>query len=448
MVDVETAYQDALDYLFKFVDYSLTRNLKFSEEAFNLERMRTLAEFFGSPQFEFPVVHIAGTKGKGSTGAMIAAALQFSGYKVGFYSSPHLEDFNERIQINRQPISHARLVELVERIKPAAEANPHVSTFDLVTAACFLYFADEKVDIAVIEVGLGGRLDSTNVVSPLVSVITSLSMDHMKVLGDTLEKISFEKAGIIKPGRPVVASPQKPAALDVIKKIAAERGSPLTISSEKYPSEPLQHSLDKQNFRMQTAEGVWEEFSIPLLGRHQIENAVTAYAALQVIKSEGFNLTEEAIMSGFAQVEWPGRFEVISRQPLIILDSAHNRDSAIKLAQAIREYLQGRKIVYVFGASEDKDVTGMFAELLPGAEALIVTQSIHPRSYPADKLAELAQEYNCRKEVVVPLEAALARALQMIDGESAIVVTGSIFVAAGGRIFFPDLIRNFQRRLA
>ena len=442
MVDVETAYQATLDFLYQFVDHSLTRNLTFSEEAFNLNRMRNLVKALGSPEEKFPAVHIAGTKGKGSTGAMIEAALRAAGYKVGFYTSPHLIDFNERIQINRQPISHKQLVDLVELIRGVIAIHADISTFDLTTALAFLHFARQEVDIAVLEVGLGGRLDSTNVISPLVSVITSLSMDHMKVLGDTLAKISFEKAGIIKAGKPVVVSPQKAEALEVIRKVAAERGADLTVSAEVYPSRLIEHNLEKQKFSIRTASGVEEEFTIPLLGRHQIENAVTAYASLQVLNENGFAISTDAIRTGFAAVDWPGRFEVLSNKPMVIIDSAHNRDLAIKLAQAIRDYLGDRKIVLVFGASEDKDVAGMFAELLPLTQAVVFTQSIHPRSFQADGLLEIANQYSGNVSAIVPLEDALARGLEMLDEQSALIVTGSIFVAAGAEIFLPELIRN------
>ena len=204
MDDIELAYNQALDYLYSFVDYSLTRNLTYSPEKFDLGRMVELMKNLGDPQRAYPVIHIAGTKGKGSTAALIASALQAAGYKVGFYTSPHLQDFTERIQVNQTPVSHATLTALVEEIKPQVAKTERLTTFELTTALAFLYFQRCKVDIAVVEVGLGGRLDATNIVTPLVSVITSLSMDHMAVLGDTLPKIAAEKAGIIKPGRPVV----------------------------------------------------------------------------------------------------------------------------------------------------------------------------------------------------------------------------------------------------
>ena len=250
MDPIEAAYQSTLDYLYSFVDYSLTRSLRYSPEKFDLGRMVELMDALGTPQNQYPVVHVAGTKGKGSTSAMIAGVLQTAGFKVGLYTSPHLIDYTERIQINRQPVSHQRLVELVEQLKPEVLKIEQLTTFELTTAAAFLYFAQEKVDIAVVEVGLGGRLDATNVVDPLVSVITSLSMDHMNVLGDTLEKIAAEKGGIIKPGKPVVVSAQKPEAEAVLRKIAKERRSPILFSNEEYDIVVKTHSLDGQEIEL------------------------------------------------------------------------------------------------------------------------------------------------------------------------------------------------------
>ncbi len=212
MTDIDEAYQKALDYLYSYVDYSLTRNLRYSPDKFNLGRMVELMDRLGNPHSQYPVIHIAGTKGKGSISALIASSLQAAGYKTGLYTSPHLQDYTERIQVNRQQIPQEELVTLLEEIKPHAEQIERITTFELTTALGFLYFARQKVNAAVIEVGLGGRLDATNIVNPLVSIISSLSLDHMAVLGDTLALIAGEKAGIIKPGRPVVLAPQREEA--------------------------------------------------------------------------------------------------------------------------------------------------------------------------------------------------------------------------------------------
>ena len=449
MENVEAAYQSTLDYLYSFVDYSLTRSLRYSPEKFDLGRMAALAAALGSPHRQYPVVHVAGTKGKGSTSAMIASVLQTAGYKVGLYTSPHLVDYTERIQVNRQPVSHERLVELVERLKPEIAKIEQLTTFELTTATAFLYFAEEKVDIAVIEVGLGGRLDATNIVDPLVSVITSLSMDHMNVLGDTLEKIAVEKGGIIKPGRPVVVAHQKPEAAAVLKKIAKERRAPILFTDDAYFASLTQHSLAGQEFTIRPAAGTngnsrATSFSLPLLGAHQVQNALTAYAALKVLHKTGIKISSASIKQGFASVSWPGRFEILQNDPLVVIDSAHNLDSAEKLAQTIRDYLPGRTVGLVFGASEDKDVTGMLGALSPVIESIMITQSVHPRSYDAVQLGEAAQKFGLPVAVDPQLESALEQVYANLKPDGALVITGSIFIAAGARQYWFEKKINLK----
>ena len=321
----------------------------------------------------------------------------------------------------------------------------------------FYISAAIKVDVAVIEVGLGGRLDSTNVVDPLVSVIASLSYDHMDVLGDTLAKIAGEKAGIIKPHRPVVLSPQKAEARKVIETVAAERESKLVEVGKDYLFSPWQHSLDNQSFLVWRAEDQdkanefvesdgksadWQpvKLTIPLLGYHQVENAATAYAALQVAREEGLPVSEADIARGFASVFWPGRFEILRRTPPLVIDSAHNRDSALRLRLALEDYLPGEPVILVFGASEDKDVEGMFAELLPRVKCVIGTQSVHPRAMDAGKIVDLAHKFGRKARAVVPIEDALNVALDMAGHEATIVVAGSLFVAAAAReIWYTQL---------
>ncbi len=447
MDPIEAAYQSTLDYLYSFVDYSLTRSLRYSPEKFNLGRMRRLVEMLGSPHTQYPVVHVAGTKGKGSTSALIAGVLQEAGYKVGFYTSPHMIDFTERIQVNRVPVTHGELVTLVEDLKPAVAQIEELTTFELTTAAGFLHFARQKVDIAVIEVGLGGRLDATNVVDPLISVITSLSMDHMNVLGDTLAKIAAEKAGIIKPGRPVVVSPQKPVAIEVVEQIAAERKSPLTRVDDNYGYVPIRISLKEQVFEIHRKKGgivlpVGIEFSLPLLGAHQAQNALTAFAVLEKLQRMGWKIELENIQHGFAQVKWPGRFEILQHDPLVIIDSAHNLDSAEKLAQTVRDYLPGKPLTLIFGASEDKDVTGMFKVLAPVSQKIIVTQSVHPRSFDSAQLGEVAKSFSPDVTVEPKLEGALKKALKETPPDGVVLVTGSIFVAAGIREFMTEKVAH------
>ena len=317
-MDTDLAYQEALDYLYTFVDYSLTRAFRYSPDKFDLKRMVEFTDFLGRPQEAYPIIHVAGTKGKGSVSALCASALGAAGYRVGLYTSPHLQDFAERIQIDGQPIPHADLVELVAEIKPYLEAGTKLTTFEIVTALGFLYFARNGATAVVAEVGLGGRLDATNIVMPKVSVITSLSFDHSEFLGDTLAKIAAEKAGIIKPGVPLVVAPQKDEARIVIERIAEERPAPLVQVGRDWLYAPSSRSLNNQSFLVWSVseqplvdtyiesggEQEWEptRLTIPLLGYHQVENAATAYTALQVARKSGLEVSETAIRKGFADV--------------------------------------------------------------------------------------------------------------------------------------------------
>lgn len=443
MKEETTAYQAALDYLYSFVDYSLTRNFRNAPEKFDLGRMFAFLNLLGNPHQRYPVIHVAGTKGKGSTARLMASVLQEAGYQTGLYTSPHLQEYTERIQVNSDPIDMGTLAELVEYLKPYVEQVERLTTFEITTAAAFVYFARQQVDVAVIEVGLGGRLDATNVVTPLVSVITSLSMDHMNVLGDTLGKIALEKAGIIKPGRPVVSSVQQAEAQKVVEMAAAERGSPLAAVGQDFLYTPTSHSLAGQDFQVWKAGGQPEMLHIPLLGLHQVENAATAYAALCVAREQGLDrINNAAIRTGFAKALWPGRFEILHLDPPVIVDSAHNRDSARRLAETLEDYLPGRPVTLIFGASDDKDVEGIFAELLPRASRVIATQSIHPRAMEASRLAALAGHHQIPAEAVVPIEHAVDLALQRAGRSGVVLATGSIFIAAAVREIWRKLVES------
>jgi dihydrofolate synthase/folylpolyglutamate synthase len=434
MSDIETRYNKALDYLYSFVDYSLKHSSELAKAEFNLDRMFALMQELGEPQARYPIIHVAGTKGKGSVSALCAAALQAAGYKVGLYTSPHLLDYVERIQINGEPISHEQMIELVEQIKPAVAKIPKLTTFEITTALGFLAFAKNNVTAAVIEVGLGGRLDATNIVTPKVSVITSLSYDHMAVLGDTLAKIAGEKAGIIKPRVPVVSAPQTDEALEVLERIAIERNCPFILVGKDIKYERVESSLDAQTLRLSPiyfplSTRLQElDLTIPLLGTHQIQNAATAYAAL---KSSGLEISDDAIQQGFSQVKWRARFEVVRRDPPVIFDSAHNQDSFAKLRETLDEHFPDKKAYLIFGASEDKNIPGMFAEMKPKIKRLIVTRADHPRALELEKIIELADQAGLESEAVSPVESAFRHALELSAKDGSIVLSaGSMFVTA------------------
>ncbi len=428
MSDIDIQYNKALDYLYSFVDYSLKHSSELAKAEFNLDRMFALMDQLGNPQARYPIIHVAGTKGKGSVSALCASALQAAGYRVGLYTSPHLLDYVERIQVDGEPISHEQMAELVEEIKPAVAKTSKLTTFEITTALGFLAFAKQNVNAAVIEVGLGGRLDATNIVTPAVSVITSLSYDHMAVLGDTLAKIAGEKAGIIKPGIPVVSSPQKEEALEVLERIANENDSRFLLMGRDVKFERLNSSLDGQSLRLTDLGPSTLDLQLPLLGEYQVQNAATACTAL---KTSGIEIPDSAIQRGFSQVKWHARFEVVRREPPVIFDSAHNQDSFAKLRQALDEYFPGRQVYLIFGASEDKNIPGMFAEMKPRIRKLIATRADHPRALPPEEIIRLADQAGLQSEVVIPVEAAFRHALELSEKDGSIVLSaGSMFVTA------------------
>ncbi|HLC06244.1 MAG TPA: folylpolyglutamate synthase/dihydrofolate synthase family protein [Anaerolineales bacterium] len=442
---VDESFQESLDYLYSFIDYSVERSYRYSPDVFDLARVRELLRSVGDPQHAFHTFHVAGTKGKGSVSALLASSLRAAGYRTGLYTSPHLLRFAERIQVDGQEIPEGSIVELVGNLRPKVAAVPGLTTYEIVTALGFMHFHREQVDCAVVEVGLGGRLDATNVLQPNVSVITSLSYDHMHLLGDTLSEIAREKAGIIKPDVPVVLAPQQREAELVVESVAREMGSPLVRVGRDWLFAPGSRGLSGQSLSVWSAaeqplmdayvqsagdeEWAPPRFEIPLLGYHQVVNAATAYAALQVGNDHGLRVSANSIRQGFRSVTWPGRFQILSRSPTVVVDSAHNRDSALKLRIALDDYFPGRPVTLVFGASGDKDIPGMLDELAPRISRLIVTQAVHPRAADPDETAELGRGHGLRVEVAVPVAEALERALARPRPDEVILAAGSLFVA-------------------
>ncbi|HSB89181.1 MAG TPA: folylpolyglutamate synthase/dihydrofolate synthase family protein [Anaerolineales bacterium] len=438
-------YPEALDYLYSFVDYSLQRSYRYSADVFDLGRMRDLLARLGDPQDRFASVHVAGTKGKGSVSALVASALQASGRKTGLYTSPHLLRFTERVRVDGAEIPDEDVGRIVGEMRPHVAAVAGLTTFEIVTAMAFVHFAEQGLDAAVVEVGLGGRLDATNVIQPRVSVITSLSYDHMHLLGNTLSQIAAEKAGIVKPGVPVILAPQQREAELVVIEAAARQRAPVVLVGKDWLFAPGGHDLDGQSLYIwppdeqplmdafvESAGGEeWAppRYEIPLLGYHQVVNAAVAYATLRTLRGHGIDVPEDAIHTGFRQVSWPGRFQILSRSPVVVVDSAHNRDSALKLRIALDDYFPGQPVTLIFGASSDKDIPGMMDELLPRVSRLIVTQAVHPRATETQELASMAHGRGVRVESLSPVEAALRHAIERARPGEVIVSAGSLFVA-------------------
>jgi dihydrofolate synthase/folylpolyglutamate synthase len=423
-------YRQTLWYLYSFTDYEQKGMAAYAPENYNLARMRKLLSLIDDPHLAFRSIHVAGTKGKGSTAAMIESVLRTAGYRTGLYTSPHMHTFRERVQISGKMIPEADLIRMVDKIGSLAEQVEGITTFEVMTALTFRYFADHGVEWAVVEVGLGGRLDATNVVIPEVAVITSLSLDHTAILGDTLAKIAAEKAGIIKPGRPVVCAPQKEEALAVVEATAERLGAPLTLVGRDWLWQAGEANDEGQTFAIQEKDGQPVKLSIPLLGSHQLENATTAAAALSLLADAGMIIDNETLQEGFKRVSWPGRIEILGRKPLVIADSAHNGDSARKLISTLTEHCTWDRMIVIIGVSTDHATPELFSALLSGADLGIATQSRHPRAADPAWLQERAAEVGYHMECVDSVPGALETALAEAQPGDLICGTGSVFVAA------------------
>ncbi|MFN3704661.1 MAG: bifunctional folylpolyglutamate synthase/dihydrofolate synthase [Thermoflexales bacterium] len=441
-------YRETLAYLYSLTNYERVPLSTQAYETIKIDRMHYLLDALGNPHKQYHIIHVAGTKGKGSTCAMLASCLQRIAPKVGLYTSPHLSSFRERIQINCEPISKEEVCELAAEVRSVAQRLPDITTFEATTAMAFLHFARREVDWAVVEVGLGGRLDATNVVLPKVSVITSISFDHQHILGSTLHDIALEKAGIIKPGVPVVSQAQLPEAMAAIEQVARDQQASLTVIGRHWRWFPGSVSLIKQSFEVKKVAQVRTEahpflndlegwYEIPCLGRHQVENATTAIAVLDILRKDiyemyGRQLALRLVRDGLWAVRWPGRFEILRPEPPVVLDGAHNLDSARKLVATLVEVFGSRRWTFVFGTLRDKDAAGMIAELSPRAGRWIMSQlANNPRAIPAHELLQLAQSRGVPAESVPDLEEAMRLAL---NSSSPVCVFGSVAFVGEARL--------------
>ena len=354
-----------------------------------LTRVRELLHRLGDPQDGLQFVHIAGTNGKGSTAAMLASILRAAGYTTGLFTSPYLERFAERMQVNGVPVPDAEFAAVCEALQPCIAAMDDPPTeFELVTAAAMLWFRRRGCDVVVLEVGLGGRLDATNVIAaPACAVITNIGLDHTEILGDTLEQIAREKAGILKPGTRAVSYPQTPEVRAVLHEICAQRGIPLT-EADAAAIAPLTDGVDGQTFTYRGAE-----YTLPLLGAHQLRNAAVALTTVDILRQRGWRISEGAVRRGLASVTWPGRFQVVRRRPAVILDGGHSPQCMESLAAAIREYLPGQPVTVLTGVLADKDFGQMYDALAPLAARFITVTPPNPRALDAGELAAFLRRY-------------------------------------------------------
>jgi dihydrofolate synthase/folylpolyglutamate synthase len=424
------SYAKAIDYLY---------NLKWHGIKLGLENIRGLMAMLGEPHERFRSVHIAGTNGKGSTASTIAAVLQAAGYRTGLYTSPHLIDFTERIRVNGEPIAPERVARLTERVRTAAAEIP-VTFFEFTTAMAFLHFAESSVDLAVAEVGMGGRFDATNVLTPLVSVITNIDFDHQAFLGNTIEQIAFEKAGIVKPGVPVVTATDHPEAMNVIRTACREQGAPLYRVGTEIRAE----GSSPQKFRYQGIRRSYPDLNFSLLGKHQLMNAACALAALELLELQGLPVGEASIRRGLPTVQWEGRMEIIRPSlsgAAVLLDGAHNPAGARVLRAFLEEARPARpaRLILVLGILGDKDIDGILAELVPLADEVVVTQPDYDRAEPATDLKRRLDSFSVHSSVREPVEEAVRYAQSVAAAADLICVTGSLYTIGEARSYLKGL---------
>ncbi|HUT59136.1 MAG TPA: folylpolyglutamate synthase/dihydrofolate synthase family protein [Phycisphaerae bacterium] len=428
-------YDSALKYLFSQTDYEQMLRVRYNRDTFSLDRMRRLAKGLGDPHKKLRTAHVAGTKGKGSTTTMLAGMLQACGLKVGLYVSPHICDVRERITINGQMISQVALARLICQAERVIEklASDKPTFFEIFTAMAFRYFADQKVDFAVIETGLGGRLDSTNILSPDVCGLTSISLDHTHQLGNTLAAIAAEKAGILKRRTPAISVPQAPEAKRVLKKAAKGVNATLMFTGEdiefSYRVESSRRHGCHTLICLTTPRSRFEHLSVPVLGEHQAVNCGLALAMLDQLKAQGMDIEDGRAVKGLADLHLPGRMEMVSEDPRILLDGAHNGASVQALMRAIGQHIPYDSMVVVFGCAADKDIDGMMEQIAGGADKVIFTRSANSRAASPKDLARTYEERTGRvAQVTDNLHDALRVACSAVSREDIICVCGSFYL--------------------
>ncbi len=437
-------YNAALAYIEQFIDYE--RSPDFSRQArfYNLNRISQLLELLGNPHEKLKVVHITGSKGKGSTAAMIASVLIHAGYKTGLFTSPHLITPRERCRINNNLISEIDFARYLVKLKPAIETVSDsefgkVSFFEIYTALAFTYFADEETDFAVIEVGLGGRLDATNVVSPVTSVITPIGLEHTEILGETYSEIAGEKAEIIKDECPVALAPQHPDAYEVFEKVANQRNAPIikvkNIDDQDTYTLNIVYQFDSegipiaQQIDIETNSDRYKDISLSLLGYHQYVNAATAIAAIECIELQGYTIKKQCVYEGFRNVQWEGRIQRMKSSPLVILDGAHSPGSMEALIHSIRNTYRYAQVAFIVSLMRDKDINEIGRIISKIADTVVTTQvSDNPRVISADTIKNTWMDI-CQNVVTCPNpEEAITKEIENASPTDLICITGSLYL--------------------
>jgi dihydrofolate synthase/folylpolyglutamate synthase len=428
-------YQEALAWIHSIGRFGMNQGL---------QRIKKLLSYLGDPHKKLNFLHIGGTNGKGSTAAFAAAVLEAAGYRVGLYTSPYLEKFTNRMAINGQDITPERLVELVKKVKPFVEeiaADPlcgHPTEFEVVTALALTYFAQESPDIVVLEVGLGGRLDATNAVCPLVTAMSTISLEHTQVLGHTVEAIAREKAGIIKEGGVVVTQAQE-AALGVIAETCRQKNVPLFRLGEEFKVEKIGGNLDGQTFLYRGLHHHFPDLRISMLGDYQVNNAALALAALELLEEKGYSIPKEAFYQGLACTRWPGRLEIMHREPLVVVDGAHNLEAFQNLRAALQHIFSYRRLILMLGLLDDKAMEEILADILPLADVLIITEPNSPRAADSRVLENIANKIisgpiYVRKKI----PEAIQLALSLAGTPDLVVIAGSLYLISDARWVLKD----------
>jgi len=450
---IET-YDDAIEFLYGRINYERIDSQSYSTSDFKLDRMRTLLSRLGNPQERIPAIHVAGTKGKGSTCSMIAAVLATAGYQTGLYISPHISAFEERMTVNGNRPTPQELVRLVHRLLPVVAEMDSMpgqmqpTYFELATALAWLYFLDQGADFVVLETGLGGRLDSTNLCRPIVCVITNVSRDHTHILGSTVRQIAWEKGGIIKPGVPLVCGVSQPEALELITQLCEERGAPqillereIRVLDRRLADRPASDGTSEFAetgrqptawIEIQTPHRHWTKLPVALRGAHQSTNTALAVAALDELQAQGLMISENAVRQGLTSVTWPARVEVVGTNPTVVIDAAHNWESARALVATLRDEFAPRRRILIFAATRDKDVTGLLRQLIPAFDTILFTKyRDNPRSVPVRELRSFIHAISNRPVHYAenPAEA-WHMARQWAQPDDLIAITGSFFLVA------------------
>lgn len=426
------SYQSSLDALYKLQRFGIK---------LGLDTTRKLLASIGNPHHHFKTVHVAGTNGKGSTAAILASILRSSGYQTGLYTSPHLVDFSERIQHNGRPIAHEQVSALIDKVKASCQTSPVPTFFEFATAVAFLHFAETKTEIAIIEVGMGGQFDATNVLDPLAAIITSIDLDHQRYLGNTIEEIAKEKAGIIKRDTPVVLGNVSSEARAVIQGIATTQHAPLVQFGRDFQM----RKADEGHFDFSGYDCSYSNLRCVLRGRHQFENASCALATVECLRGFGMTISENSIRRGLSEVQWSGRLEIVAKYPTVMLDGAHNPSAAIALAEYCIEHQKTfpGKLIFVISMQKDKDIAAFFTPILPLAYAVILTSSAHTQSASTEELASQLSMQPERLIHEMSVHEAMLKAYTIANPEDTICVTGSLFLigevkaAIEGACFFP-----------